>query len=417
MEIIRDRYLNELISRKNNKMIKIITGIRRSGKSYLLFRQFYRSLLMDGIDESHIIKIALDDWGNKEFRNPDVLYNHVKKSIVDDEVYYVLLDEVQLVDQFEDVLNGLLHIDNCDVFVTGSNAKFLSKDIITEFRGRGDQVHIYPLSFKEFKSAKEGDINAIWNEYITYGGLPQLLTLDTEEKKANYLIDLFQETYILDIINRNNVKNTSELEELVNILASSIGSLTNPNKLSNTFRSVKNVEISSATIKVYIDYLLDSFILSESTRFDIKGKKYINTPYKYYFTDIGLRNARLNFRQQEETHIMENVIYNELLIRGYNVDVGVVTVSEKNDNGSWVRKQLEIDFVVNKGSKRYYIQSAYQMPVEEKRVQEERPLINVGDSFKKIIIVKDNILTQRDENGITTIGLFEFLLNDDSLDL
>lgn len=417
MVINRERYLNKIIQRKHNRLVKIITGIRRCGKSYLLFNLFYDHLIQSGVDGDHIIKIALDDWANKEFRNPDRLYGYVKSSIRDDKMYYILLDEVQLITHFEDVLNGLMHVNNCDVYVTGSNAKFLSKDIITEFRGRGDQIHIYPLSFSEFLSAYNGSKEDAWKEYMLYGGLPNIVLIQSSEFKKEFLINLFNETYLNDVISRYNIRNDAELGELINILASSIGSLTNPNKLSDTFRSVKKTDISNHTIKSYLDYFEDSFLIQNSLRYDVKGKKYINTPSKYYFTDIGLRNARLNFRQLEENHIMENIIYNELKIRGFSVDVGVVTLNTKDADGKSIRKQLEIDFICNKGDQKYYIQSAFRMDSEEKEKQELRSLNSLDDSFKKIIVIRNKELMTKDENGYLRIGLLDFLLNDNSLDL
>lgn len=417
MVINRERYLNKIIQRKHNRLVKIITGIRRCGKSYLLFNLFYNHLIQSGVDGDHIIKIALDDWENKEFRDPDRLYGYVKSSIRDDKMYYILLDEVQLITHFEDVLNGLMHVNNCDVYVTGSNAKFLSKDIITEFRGRGDQIHIYPLSFSEFLSAYNGSKEDAWKEYMLYGGLPNIVLMQSSELKKEFLINLFNETYLNDVISRYNIRNDAELGELINILASSIGSLTNPNKLSDTFKSVKKTDISNHTIKSYLDYFEDSFLIQNSLRYDVKGKKYINTPSKYYFTDIGLRNARLNFRQLEENHIMENIIYNELKIRGFSVDVGVVTLNTKDADGKSIRKQLEIDFICNKGDQKYYIQSAFRMDSEEKEKQELRSLKSLNDSFKKIIVIRNKELMTKDENGYLRIGLLDFLLNDNSLDL
>lgn len=415
MEIQRDLYIEKLIIRKHNNMIKIITGIRRCGKSYLLFNLFKNHLLSTGVKLDHIIELSLDDISNKKYRNPENLYNYVKSLIIDDDMYYVLLDEVQMVTGFEDVLNGFLHIKNVDTYVTGSNAKFLSKDIITEFRGRGDQIHIYPLSFNEFYSYVQGDKSIALRNYMYYGGLPQIVAMVTHEQKQSYLINLFLETYITDIINRNNVKNDKEMQELLNVLSSSIGSLTNPKKLSDTFKSVKHVDISSPTIKNYLDYFMDSFLIDKALRYDIKGKKYIDTPSKYYFTDLGLRNARLNFRQIEDTHLLENVIYNELKVRGFSVDVGIVTISEKDTNGKQVRKQLEVDFVCNKADVRYYIQSVLSIPDREKLVQEQRSLININDSFRKIIITNDNVIAHYNEEGILIINIFDFLLNPDIL--
>ena len=416
MEIKRDLYLNKLIRHKHNGMIKVITGIRRCGKSYLLFELFYNHLLSTGVKEDHIIKIALDDRMNKKFRNPDYLCDYVHNSIKDSDMYYILLDEVQMLDEFEDVLNSFLHIKNVDTYVTGSNAKFLSKDIITEFRGRGDQIHIAPLSFSEFMSVYNGTKEDGWNEYINFGGLPKLFDFSTDEDKSNYLKNIFTETYIKDIKDRNNIRNDAELEELLNILSSSIGSLTNPKKLSDTFKSVKQVSIKPETLKTYIDYFVDSFLIEQAQRYDIKGKKYINTPSKYYFTDIGLRNARLNFRQSEETHAMENVVYNELKIRGFNVDVGVVEYYQKINNKS-VINSAEVDFICNLSDKRYYIQVAHSLPTKEKLDQEQNSLMRINDSFKKIIIVKDFSRSHYNEDGIYMLSLFDFLLNQDSLEL
>ena len=417
MEIKRDRYLNFLISKKHNGLIKVITGMRRCGKSYLLFNLFKDYLLAEGIEESHIIEIAFDAYENKQFRDPDVLYPYLKEQIKDDGMYYVLLDEVQLLGEFEAILNSLTRMKNVDVYVTGSNARFLSKDVITEFRGRGDEVHMYPLSFAEFMSVYPGTKQDGWNEYMLYGGLPLVLSFTTPDQKIAFLKSLFEETYISDIVGRHNIRNKAELEELLNILSSAIGSLTNPEKLSATFRSVKNKKISSATIRKYIDYLCDSFLIDSAVRYDVKGKKYIDTPVKYYFTDMGLRNARLNFRQLEETHSMENIIFNELKIRGFNVDVGVIMQYDTNEKGNSIRKQLEIDFVCNKGSKRYYIQSAYAIPDQAKMEQEQRSLMLTGDFFKRIIITKDTPVPHYNENGVLIMSVYDFLLNENSLDI
>jgi predicted AAA+ superfamily ATPase len=417
MEIKRDRYLNLLISKKHNGLIKVITGMRRCGKSYLLFNLFKDYLLSEGIDESHIIEIAFDAYENKQFRDPDVLYPYLKEQIKDDGMYYVLLDEVQLLGEFEAILNSLTRMKNVDVYVTGSNARFLSKDVITEFRGRGDEVHMYPLSFAEFMSVYPGAKQDGWNEYMLYGGLPLVLSFATPDQKIAFLKSLFEETYISDIVGRHNIRNKAELEELLNILSSAIGSLTNPEKLSATFRSVKNKKISSATIRKYIDYLCDSFLIDSAVRYDVKGKKYIDTPVKYYFTDMGLRNARLNFRQLEETHSMENIIFNELKIRGFNVDVGVIIQYDTNEKGNSIRKQLEIDFVCNKGSKRYYIQSAYAIPDQAKMEQEQRSLMLTGDFFKRIIITKDTPAPHYNENGVLIMSVYDFLLDENSLDI
>ena len=417
MEIKRDRYLNLLISKKHNGLIKVITGMRRCGKSYLLFTLFKDYLLSEGIEKSHIIEIAFDAYENKQYRDPDVLYPYLKEQIKDDGMYYVLLDEVQLLGEFEAILNSLTRMKNVDVYVTGSNARFLSKDVITEFRGRGDEVHMYPLSFAEFMSVYPGTKQDGWNEYMLYGGLPLVLSFATPDQKIAFLKSLFEETYISDIVGRHNIRNKAELEELLNILSSAIGSLTNPEKLAATFRSVKNKKISSNTIKKYIEYFCDSFLIDNAVRYDVKGKKYIDTPVKYYFTDMGLRNARLNFRQLEETHSMENIIFNELKIRGFNVDVGVIIQYDTNEKGNSIRKQLEIDFVCNKGSKRYYIQSAYAIPDQAKMEQEQRSLMLTGDFFKRIIITKDTPAPYYNEHGVLIMSVYDFLLNENSLDI
>lgn len=416
MEFKREHYLNKLIMKKHNGLIKVVTGIRRCGKSYLLFSIFKNYLLESGIDENHIIEIAFDSFENKKLRDPNVLYPYIKEKIVDDNMYYILLDEVQLLDEFESVLNGLMRIKNADVYVTGSNAKFLSKDIITEFRGRGDELHINPLSYAEFMSEYGGNKYDGWNEYVLYGGLPPVVLLPTPEQRINLLKNLFQETYINDIIGRHNIKNRDEFEELIDILASSIGSLTNPKKLTDTFKSKKQKTISINTVKNYLDYLCDAFVVDKAVRYDIKGRKYIDTPQKYYFTDVGLRNARINFRQIEENHTMENIVFNELLSRDFNVDIGLVVVSQKDRNGKLIRKQLEVDFVCNKGSKRYYVQSAFAIPDTEKMQQESNSLLRIDDSFKKIIVVKDTPAPWYTENGILVIGIYDFLLNMNSLD-
>ena len=394
MEIKRDRYLKQLIESRQNGFIKVVTGIRRCGKSYLLNVLFYHYLLDNGVADDHIIRIDLEDRMNKDLRNPDMMLHYVHDRIKDKELYYIIIDEVQLMDEFVDVLNSFRHITNADTYVTGSNSHFLSSDIPTEFRGRGETIHVNPLSFAEFYSAVGGDKQDAWREYYTYGGLPLIQSFETEEKKINYLKGLFETVYLADIIERHKIKNDNELRELVLILASSIGAPCNPTKLSNTFKSVKNVSIG-----------------------DIKGKKYINTLSKYYFSDIGLRNAILDMRQQEETHIMENIIYNELITRGYSVDVGMVEIKKQDKEGKWVRIQLEVDFIASLGSKKYYVQSALSIPDREKEIQESRSLTNINDSFKKVIIVKDHIMPRRNEEGILTIGLFDFLLKEDSLDL
>lgn len=412
-EIKRNIYLDKLISRKENGLIKVITGIRRCGKSYLLDPLFKNHLIESGVDEDHIIKLELDKEENKKYRDPHILNEYIKSKIIDKNMYYILLDEIQLVDDFESVLNGFLYERNMDVYVTGSNSKFLSSDIITEFRGRGDEIKVFPLSFSEYVEVFDGDKYDAWNEYVLYGGLPLILSKKTDEEKSQYLKTLFEQTYIKDIIERNNIQRVDIIDSIINMLASSIGSLTNPKKLYDTFVSNGEKEISSNTVNSYIKYIEDSFIVNKSDRYDVKGKKYIQTPQKYYFSDIGLRNARLNFRQQEENHIMENIIYNELIVRGYNVDVGVIEIRDENKN----RKQLEIDFVCNLGNKRYYVQSALNLDTREKTLQEERPLMSIGDNFKKIIVVKDNIKHWFTEEGILVVGIYEFLLNPNSLDL
>lgn len=417
MNINRDIYLQRLIDSRHNHMIKVITGMRRCGKSYLLFHLFAEWLLSEGIPEDHIIKVNLEDRRNKTLRDPDNLLAYIDGKMADKEMYYILLDEIQMVTEFEDVLNSYLNVANADVYVTGSNARFLSKDVITEFRGRGDEIHMLPLSFSEFISVYEGDYKLALDEYLTYGGLPQILTYKTERQKADYLKGLFTKTYISDIVGRYNLKHEEELGELVNIVASAVGSLTNPTKIVNTFSTVKNVKISNDTVKSWLDYLCDSFLVSRSMRYDVKGRRYIVTPSKYYFSDLGLRNARLNFRQNEKTHLMENLIYNELLYRGFNVDVGVVTTETTSAEGKRQKVQLEIDFVCNLGSKRYYIQSAYKMDTDEKRRQECLSLSKVDDSFKKIVIVADDQLVHHDDHGITTICLKDFLTNPLALEL
>lgn len=409
MIIQRDSYLQRLIDRKGNGLVKVITGIRRCGKSFLLFNLFKQHLLEAGVSSDHIIEIELDNRANKELRDPDVCDRYVR-SLVGEGQYYVMLDEIQMMPEFEDVLNGFLHIENLDVYATGSNSKFLSTDIITAFRGRSDEVRVHPLSFAEFHAAKNNAWDDDWADYLTYGGLPHIVSLKTDTGKAEYLQRLFAETYLRDIIDRNGVKNEDDLSDLVSVIASSVGSLTNPQKLENTFRSVKGVKFSAPTIKKYLGYLEDAFMISHAKRYDVKGRKYINTPLKYYFEDVGLRNAHLNFRQQEETHLMENVLFNELVARGYRVDVGVVDIGEDGR-----RKRVEVDFVANRGSSRYYIQSAFALPDSEKRVQEERPLLAIGDSFKKIIVVGRNVKPSRDEWGVVTMGVKDFLLDPDSL--
>lgn len=417
MEIRRDIYLKKLINRMHNGMIKVVTGIRRSGKSYLLFTIFKDYLLSEGVDEDHIISIELDRLENKKYRNPYVILEKIRSQLIDSKDYYIFLDEVQLLDQFEDVLNSLLHIKNVDVYVTGSNSKFLSKDIITEFRGRGDEVHVYPVSFREYMTVFNGDKYEGWSSYVRFGGLPLTVTMNSDEQRVEYLTRLFEETYIKDIIERNHIEKKQELNDLINVLASGIGSLTNPSKIVATFNSVIQSDISLNTVRSYIEYLEDAFIISEANRYDVKGRKYIGTPLKYYFEDVGLRNARLGFRQVEETHLMENIIYNELRVRGFSVDLGVVMKRKRTKAGVQEKKQLEIDFIANQGSRRYYIQSAFSIPDEEKREQEKASLINVGDSFKKIIIVKDVVKPWHDDDGILTISLYDFLLDEKSVEL
>ncbi len=415
MQIQRDQYLQALINRMHNGMIKVVTGIRRSGKSYLLFRIFREYLLEQGVGEEHIIALALDQRKNRSYRNPDVILDYIENLLADEGQYYVFLDEVQLLEDFEEVLNSLISISNVDVYVTGSNSKFLSKDVITQFRGRGDEIHVYPLTFREFMQVYEGDVYHGWSDYVVYGGLPQVATMPTEEQKIAYLSNLFSETYLMDFLERHSINKTQELEDLINILASSVGSLTNPPKLQATFKSEMQSSISLNTIRQYIEWLEEAFVICKANRYDVKGRKYIGTPLKYYFEDVGLRNARLGFRQVEETHLMENIIYNELRTRGYTADVGVVEVRERAGAKN-LKKQLEIDFVANLGSKRYYIQSAFAMPTEEKRLQEKTSLLKVKDSFKKIILVRDVVHVARDEDGITTMSIYDFLLNLDSLE-
>ena len=415
MEIKRDIHLKKLIDSKHNGMIKVVTGVRRCGKSYLLFNLFYQHLREEGISEDHIIKVDLEDRRNKALRNPDTLLEYIDSHMTDNQMYYILLDEVQHVDDFEDVLNSYLKIANADVYVTGSNSKFLSTDVVTEFRGRGDEIKMAPLSFREFMSVYQGTREQGLEEYMLYGGLPKIIEYTTVERKMEYLKGLFKKTYLTDIKERYKIKNDDDLEELVNIIASSIGGLTNPIKLENTFRTVKRSNISHTTIKSYLDMLQDAFIIEKSVRYDIKGRKYIGSPVKYYFTDTGLRNARINFRQYEETHLMENLIYNELRLRGMSVDVGVVVKNEKDANGVSTRKQLEVDFVCNQGSQRYYIQSALRLPNNEKREQEVRSLKGIKDNFRKFVITENLISRYMDDDGITYMNIYEFLLNEDSL--
>ena len=416
MEIKRDKYLEDLKDRMHNGMIKVVTGIRRCGKSYLIFNIFKEYLLNEGIGEQHIIEMEFDKKENVKYRNPDELLKFVKDQNKDKKEHYVLLDEVQMLEDFEEVLNSLLHIKNLDIYVTGSNSKFLSSDVLTEFRGRGDEVHVYPLTFQEAMQNYKGDIYHGWAEYVTYGGLPLVWGMRTDQQKIKYLTDLFEKTYISDIIDHNGIEKTEELETLLNVLASAVGSLTNPTKIEATFKSVLQSKISRNTIVQYIGYLKDAFIINEANRYDVKGRKYIGTPLKYYYEDIGLRNARLGFRQVEETHLMENAVYNELLSRGYMVDVGVVETRKRNKEGKQEKRKLEIDFVANMGSRRYYIQSAFQIPDQEKERQEKESLNNVDDSFKKIVLVRDVVKTSRDEKGIVTMSIYDFLMDKNSLE-
>lgn len=416
MVIKRELYLNQLIAGMHNGLIKIVTGLRRSGKSYLLFHLFDEYLRQKGVADDHIIKVDLEDRRNAALRDPDALLAHIDSRMKDDNMYYILLDEVQHVAEFEDVLNSYLKIGNADVYVTGSNSRFLSTDIVTEFRGRGDQIHVYPLSFAEFMSVDKRHPIDAWIDYYTYGGLPHVLSLDTPMKKAEYLKDLYSTVYVADIVERYNLKGEPELRELIQIIASAIGSPTNPNKLANTFKSIKHVSLSNKTIDNYLEYICESFLAEKAVRYDIKGKRYIDALSKYYFTDLGIRNAILDFRQQEENHIMENIIYNELRIRGFRVDVGLVETRETDKDGKRVRKQYEVDFVANRGSRRYYIQSAFVMPTDAKERQESASLLNIDDSFKKIIVVKDYIQPKRNESGIVTVGLIDFLLNPGLMD-
>ncbi len=416
MEVPRTLYLNRLIKKRCNGSVKVITGIRRCGKSYLLFNLYYRYLLENNVPADHIIKISLDDIINEELREPKTLYMFVKEQVKDAKQYYLFLDEIQYVKNFSDLVNGLSHIKNIDIYITGSNSRFLSSDILTEFRGRGDEIHINPLSFSEFCSVYKGTVNQAWKDYYTFGGLPQILEREDEDK-AEFLLSIARKVYVSDIVERHKVKHPAELNDLLNILASSIGSLTNPTKLEKAFRSIKRSAITNKTISNYLNYFTESFLMEKACRFDVKGKRYIETPLKYYFSDLGIRNALLNFRQQEENHIMENIIFNELKIRGYCVDVGVVGITEKDSKGKSQYKVLEIDFIASKGNQKYYIQSAFDLPTAEKINQERRSLLKVNNSFKKIIVIKDDIKPKRDDYGITTIGIFDFLLNENSLEL
>lgn len=397
-------------------MIKVITGMRRSGKSYLLFNLFKKTLIAQGVAQSHIISIELDRYENRAFRDPDVVLEYIHSCIKEEGMYYLLIDEVQMLSDFEEVLNSLMHNDSLDIYVTGSNSKFLSKDVMTQFRGRGDEIHVFPLTFKEFMQVYEGDVYHGWSEYVVYGGLPLVATMRTDEQKIHYLTNLFTENYLKDIIERYHIDKIQEMDDLLNVLASFVGSLTNPPKIEATFKSTIHSNISMNTIRQYLAYLEDAFLIHKAYRYNVKGRKYIGTPLKYYFEDVGLRNARLGFRQVEETHLMENIIYNELRSRGYSVDVGVVEKRERDERGKEIKKQLEIDFIANLGSDRYYIQSAFSMPTEQKRIQEKASLVNVKDSFKKIILVKDVMKVSHDEDGIVTMSVYDFLLNENSLD-
>ena len=411
MIIQRNKYLSQLLNSRHNGMVKVITGIRRSGKSFLLFNLFKKQLLDDGIDNEHIIEMQFDDFANRKFRNPEVFYNFVKSRLKDGRIYYILLDEIQLLADFVDVINGLMHLPNTDIYVTGSNARFLSKDVITEFRGRGHQIHVSTLSFSEFLPCFQGSKEDALAAYMKFGGLPPVVLQPNDEFKISTLKSLIQETYIIDILQRNRVKNNAEFEELLLLLASGIGGLTNPQKLSNTFTTVKNVKISPATIKDYIDHFADAFLIEQANRFDVKGKKYIGTPMKFYFSDLGLRNSLLNFRQMEKTHQMENVIYNELRYRGFNVDVGVVTVNCKDSHSKSTRTQLEVDFVCNKGDHRLYVQSAFALPSQEKIEQETNSLRRIDDGFRKIVVVGDHTIQGHDQHGIFFINIYDFLLS------
>lgn len=415
MIIERNKYLNVLLDNRHNGLVKIVTGIRRSGKSFLLFNIFKHRLMEEGVDQQHIIEMQFDDFANKKYRAPSYFYSYVKEQIKDGRMYYLILDEVQMLDDFEDVLNGLMHIENVDIYVTGSNARFLSKDVITEFRGRGFQIHVSPLTFAEIMSFYNGTKEDALEEYMRYGGLPPVVLQPNDEYRVNLLKSLLKETYIIDILERNKVRNTSELEELLAMLASGIGGLTNPQKLSNTFKTVKNVSINPATLKSYIEFFSDAFLIEQANRYDVKGKKYIGTPMKFYFSDLGLRNALLNFRQMEKTHQMENVIYNELRSRGYNVDVGVVPFSGKDAQGKSYRTQLEVDFVCNNASKRVYVQSALSLPTQDKIDQETNSLKRIDDGFQRVIIVGDHTIDSHDENGILFTNIYNFLLRKDSV--
>lgn len=413
----RNKYLKELIAGRGNGLVKIITGIRRCGKSFLLFNIWHNWLLEHGVDNSHIIEIQFDDFRNRKLRKPETLLDYIdSKFFEDNNPYYIILDEVQLVEDFVEVILSLTHIRNVDIYVSGSNSRFLSSDVVTEFRGRGDEIRIWPLTFNEYFNGIGGDIREAWLDYYTFGGLPQVAILESKEKKIEYLRNLYETTYLRDIIDRNHLRNTEGMRELIRVLASSIGSSTNPTRITNTFQSSQNVVIKRDTIKQYIDFLKDSFIIEEALRYDVKGRKYIGTETKYYFADIGIRAAILNYRQQEETHIMENIIYNELRSRGYNVDVGLIKLNSIDKNGKFVRRQLEVDFVVNRLPYRVYIQSAFHLPTPEKEIQERRPLLSINDHFKKIVVVGDDIHRKEDELGVLTIGLLDFLTDKNLLE-
>lgn len=416
MEIKRDLYLEQLKLRRENGMVKIITGIRRCGKSFLLFVLFKKYLLENGVDKEHIIEIVLDGIENEELREPKKCYQFIKAAIKDEQKYYLLLDEVQFMPRFEEVLNSLLRVHNLDIYVTGSNSKFLSTDIVTEFRGRGDEIRIYPLSFAEFYSVYDGDYDDAWSDYMVYGGLPQVAQFSTERQKAEYLKNIFANVYMKDVVDRNKIQNVDEIGTLVDILASAIGAPTNPTKIANTFTSERGSSYSNKTISNHIDYLTQAFLISKANRYDIKGRKYVGANLKYYFTDVGVRNARLNFRQQEPTHIIENIVYNELLVRGYNVDIGIVGLYAKNKEGKRIHKQLEVDFVANQGSQRYYIQVAYDMTSEEKQKQELYSLRSIPDSFKKFVIINGTAKPYRNDEGFVIMGMKYFLLHADSLE-
>lgn len=416
MIIARDKYLQQLIAAKGNGMVKIVTGIRRSGKSFLLMTLFHQHLVSQGVQENHIIELSLDNRKNKSLRNPDTLLDFIESKIQSDQqMHYVILDEIQLVDDFVEALLSLMQDKRLDVYVSGSNSKFLSKDVVTEFRGRGDEIHLFPLSFNEYYTAVGGDKRDAWKDYYTYGGLPQVLLTESDEKKINYLTDLYELTYLKDIVERNHLRNVDGLRTLIRILASDIGAPTNPKRIENTFQSTEHVRIKDSTIRDYIGYLQDAFLIEEALRYDVKGRKYIGTETKYYFADMGVRAAILNMRQQEETHIMENIIYNELRMRGYHVDVGMVETWTTTAQNKTMRLPLEIDFVVNKGAERIYIQSAYHMTSEDKERKEKRSLLNVNDNFRKIVIVDDDIKRKTDEQGIVTISLLDFLLDQNSI--